>query len=107
MPVYITGMGLVTPAGCGLATTRKAILRGIEAFESTRLFSVPEDKRFPVGEVFDLPETPETKHLPRTHRLALTAAREAMVELYTNTRCRGHGCDHRGYADHGTGFGRR
>jgi len=74
--VYITGMGLVTSAGCGVFRTREVIRRGEKRIRPLSLFSVSQDNPLPVGEVG---EFIETGGIPRTHCLALTAAREAMA----------------------------
>jgi len=74
--VYITGMGLVTSAGCGVSRARDLIRNGCRKLRPLSLFPVSPDNRLPVGEVH---EFPETGGIPRTHRLALTAAREAMA----------------------------
>ncbi len=69
-------MGLVSPAGCGVSKTRDAIRRGEKKIRPLSLFSVSQDNRLPVGEVS---ESIETGGVPRTHQLALIAAKEAMV----------------------------
>ena len=74
--VYITGVGLVTSAGCGVSRAREVIRNGGRRIRPLSLFPVSPDNRLPVGEAH---EFPETGGIPRTHRLALTAAREAMA----------------------------
>jgi 3-oxoacyl-(acyl-carrier-protein) synthase len=74
--VYITGMGLVTSAGCGVSRARDVIRNGGRRIGPLSLFPVSPDNRLPVGEVH---EFPEIGGIPRTHQLALTAAREAMA----------------------------
>jgi 3-oxoacyl-(acyl-carrier-protein) synthase len=74
--VYITGMGLVTSAGCGVSRTLDVINRGEKRIGPLSLFPVSPDNRLPVGEVGGFIET---GGMPRTHQLALTAAREAMA----------------------------
>jgi len=74
--VFITGMGLVTPAGSGINRTRDVIRRGEKTIRPLSLFPVDEKNRLPVGEIMDFVET---GGLPRTHQLALTAAKEAMA----------------------------
>jgi len=74
--IYITGVGLVTSAGCGVSRTREVIRNGGRRIRPLSLFPVSPDNRLPVGEVH---EFPETGGIPRTHWLALTAAREAMA----------------------------
>lgn len=73
--VYITGMGLISPAGRGLDKTIGFFRKGAKNIRPVSLFSVSRDKRLPVGEVGD---SLEPGNMPRTHRLALTAAKEAL-----------------------------
>ncbi|MCF8144862.1 MAG: beta-ketoacyl-[acyl-carrier-protein] synthase family protein [Deltaproteobacteria bacterium] len=74
--VYITGMGLVTSAGCGVSKARGVIRSGETRIRPLSLFPVSRNNRLPVGEVG---EFLESGGVPRTHQLALTAAREAMA----------------------------
>lgn len=76
MRVYITGMGLISPAGRGLAKTRDFIKSGEKKIRPLSLFSVSQDKPLPVGEIID---SFEPAGVPRTHQLALAAAKEAMA----------------------------
>lgn len=74
--VFITGTGLITPVGRGAAETRSSIMKGLRGIGPVTLFPVPHGRSLPVGEVRGLPEG---SGLPRTHRLALLAAREALA----------------------------
>ncbi|EFK07765.1 beta-ketoacyl synthase, N-terminal domain protein [delta proteobacterium NaphS2] len=71
----IAGMGLITPLGKGVEQNWHALLKGNTGNGKLTLFDTPEDLSFPVGEV-SLPVPPG--EFPRTHKLALIAAREAM-----------------------------
>lgn len=73
--VAIAGMGLVTPLGNGVEQNWHALLKGQTGNGKLTLFDTPEDLSFPVGEV-PLPLPPGGP--PRTHRLALIAAEEAI-----------------------------
>lgn len=77
MRIFITGMGIISPVGKGAAQTERAIRQGLSGIQPLQLFSSAGVDPLPVGEV-DLPPTAET--VPRTHRLALLAAREALGE---------------------------
>ena len=68
-------MGLITPLGKGVEQNWRALLKGNTGNGKLTLFDTPEDLSFTVGEV-SLPMPPG--ELPRTHKLALIAAREAM-----------------------------
>ncbi len=74
---YITGMGAVTSAGLGTGPLKKMILEGKSALGPLTLFHVRPEHLFPVGSVVDSFTEEVDAGLPRTHRLALAAAREA------------------------------
>jgi len=69
-------MGLVSPAGQGLARTGDSIKSGDKKIRPLSLFSVFQDKPLPVGEITG---SFEPAGVPRTHQLALAAAKEAMA----------------------------
>jgi 3-oxoacyl-[acyl-carrier-protein] synthase-1/3-oxoacyl-[acyl-carrier-protein] synthase II len=75
MRIFITGMGLISPVGKGTAQTERAIRQGLSGIGLLDLFSSAGVEPLPVGEV-DLPTPAEG--VPRTHQLALLAAREAL-----------------------------
>jgi 3-oxoacyl-[acyl-carrier-protein] synthase-1/3-oxoacyl-[acyl-carrier-protein] synthase II len=80
MRVFVAGMGAVTPAGIGTAPLWKAVGTGARCLRPLSLF--PAATTLPAGEA-DLPESlgrDENPNLPRTHRMALAAAREALLE---------------------------
>ncbi len=69
------GMGAVTPAGLGVSSLRECLKDGTCFIDDLHLFPVSQENRFPVGEIqADL----EPDGIPRTHQLALCAAREAV-----------------------------
>ena len=74
--VIIAGMGLITPVAIGVAQNWAALERNETGIGKLTLFPTAADLSFPVGEVSGLgsPEGP-----PRTHRMALMAANEAMA----------------------------
>ncbi|MBL0712993.1 MAG: 3-oxoacyl-ACP synthase, partial [Desulfosarcina sp.] len=74
--VFIVGMGLITPLGRDVAGNAEALREGRCGLKALSLFKCPFEAPLPVGEVdgFRM-EGP----LPRTHQLALGAAREAMT----------------------------
>ncbi len=71
----IAGLGLVTPLGNGVEQNWAALLRGSTGNGNLTLFPTPDDISFPVGEV-----AVQLFHegLPRTHQLAVIAAKEAL-----------------------------
>lgn len=75
MRIFITGMGIISPVGNGADQTERSIRQGHSGIRPLRLFSSAALEPLPVGET-DLPPTAET--VPRTHHLALLAAREAL-----------------------------
>ncbi len=75
IPVYIAGAGIISALGSGLAATAAALRENSSAIVPLSLFPLVQGDSLPVGQVGGLEDMPE---LPRTHRLALTAARQAM-----------------------------
>lgn len=75
-PVFIAGMGIVSPLGRGLAQTLAALENNTTGISGLTLFTPPADRRLPVGEVRSVSGPAD---LPRTHRLARMAADEAMA----------------------------
>lgn len=69
-------MGVVSPLGCGVEATRKALLDGSRFLNPLELFPVPKGEPLPVGQVAILEQD---ERLPRTHRLARIAAAQAMA----------------------------
>jgi 3-oxoacyl-[acyl-carrier-protein] synthase-1/3-oxoacyl-[acyl-carrier-protein] synthase II len=74
--VFVVGMGLMTPLGKGVADNTIALREGRCGLKALSLFDCPFDEPLPVGEVAAFPTD---GLLPRTHQLALAAAREAMA----------------------------
>ncbi len=73
--VFITGLGAVCSVGQGRAALARAIQTSDHAFEPLDLFDPGSAGPLPAGQVPDL-DLPDG--LPRTHGLALLAAREAL-----------------------------
>ncbi|MFP3911054.1 MAG: beta-ketoacyl synthase N-terminal-like domain-containing protein [Desulfobacteraceae bacterium] len=73
--VCIAGIGLISPVACGVPETEAALKQGKQGIGPLTLFPVSRDNALPVGEVRIPVSDPK---LPRTHTLALMAAREAM-----------------------------
>ncbi len=74
-PVYIAGLGIVSPLGIGVETTFAALEANRTAVAPLRVFPVQQQPSLPVGQVEDLRGN---SHLPRAHRLGLLAAKQAM-----------------------------
>jgi len=73
--VYISGAGIISPLGNGLAATEKTLRENRSTIKPLELFPLLQDAPLPVGQVFDLKQS---SSLPRTHQLAYIAARQAM-----------------------------
>lgn len=76
--VYIAGMGLVSPIGHGLSQTKDSIKKAKKGIKPLSLFPTPQKEPLPVGEIS---ESFEINDIPRTHKLALIAAKEAMADF--------------------------
>ena len=74
--VYVIGIGLITPLARGVAETRSSIKEGKRGIRPITLFPVSQNAPLPVGEIHEIDDA---KGVPRTHSLALMAAREAMA----------------------------
>lgn len=75
--IYISGMGVISSIGRGIAETREAVQKGLKGIRPLRLFPTAPHQPLPVGEV---PGLIEDDSLPRTHQLARLAAEQAMAE---------------------------
>ena len=78
--VYIAGLGIISPLGEGLAATEEALRDNRSAIRPLDLFPLLHGEPLPTGQVRGLAEQSD---LPRTHRLALNAARQAMASANT------------------------
>ena len=81
--VVVTGMGAVTPLGANFSTSWEALLAGRDAQAPVELFSTA-DCRCHTAASCELPALPDlpskiARRFPRTTRLALPAAREALA----------------------------
>lgn len=77
MRAFVTGIGIVSPAGSGLEATLEALKNSSRALRPLSLLKASSKGPLPVGEMPDF-EAPEG--IPRTHALALAAARQALHE---------------------------
>ena len=83
--VFITGMGIISPLGDGLSETLKSLVSRKKGIRPLSLFPVLHGSALPVGEVpagipGDVNASEESGIvLPRSHRLALAAANEALA----------------------------
>lgn len=75
--IYITGMGIISPVGRGIPKTIRAIRKSISGIQPLSLFPAAKAGSLPVGEIKD---AIGTGNVPRTHSLALIAAREALSD---------------------------
>jgi len=74
-PVYIAGIGIVSPLGSGADETVEALRKNSSAVAPLRVFEVLQQRPLPVGQVAMVAED---STLPRAHRLAVAAARQAV-----------------------------
>lgn len=75
--IFITSLGIVSPAGCGVDAALESIRTAAPAVKPLTLFPVSHEPPLPVGEISSIPRQGD---FPRTHILALAAAREAMIK---------------------------
>lgn len=73
--VFISGLGVVSPVGADFDAIRQAIQSQAHGFKALDLFEAGQADPLPVGQV---PDLVLSDGLPRTHSLALAAARQAM-----------------------------
>lgn len=79
--VYIKGAGIISALGSGLGATEKALRENRSAIRPLSLFTLLHAPPLPVGQVSgDFLSEDEPSLVPRTHQLALVAARQAMAE---------------------------
>ncbi len=74
--ICIAGIGLISPLACGVPETWIALKAGKKGIGPLKLFPVAEGSSLPVGEVKTRLADPG---VPRTHNLALIAAKEALA----------------------------
>ena len=74
--IFITGMGVVSPLGSGVAETRVALAAGRCHLGPLSLFETPDNAPLPVGQI-RIPLG--MQDIPRTHQLARMAADQAMA----------------------------
>ena len=79
MKIYIIGMGIISPIGEGLLQTEDSIKKNIKGIKPLTLFTTAQNRPLPVGEIDRLFEKKDD--VPRTHRLAIAAAKEAMADF--------------------------
>lgn len=76
-PVYIAGIGIISPLGCGVNETAETLKQARCTLKPVTLFKISEGSPLAVGEV-DLANDPADP-LPRTHRLARMASDQALA----------------------------
>ncbi len=76
--VYIAGAGIISPLGRGLVATEKALRENRSAVRPLDLFPLVQGRPLPAGQVSGLDEPGP---LPRTHRLACSAALQAVADF--------------------------
>jgi 3-oxoacyl-[acyl-carrier-protein] synthase-1/3-oxoacyl-[acyl-carrier-protein] synthase II len=78
--VFISGLGLISVLGTDLNETRAAFDKGLRGIRPLDLFPTPDNQPLPVGEIRGLTLMGT---VPRTHRLARIAARQALAGVST------------------------
>ncbi len=76
--VYIAGAGITSPLGRGLVATEKALRENRSTLRPLQLFPLLQGRPLPTGQVSGLDEPGP---LPRTHRLAHSAAMQAIADF--------------------------
>lgn len=117
MRVFIAGLGIISPLGLGRQATLGTLRRGASGIKPVSLFPVFQTEPLPVGEIGEIIDI---KAVPRTHVLAMLAAREALAGINeppdaillgvtsggmpgTETLLRQKNCDPALYRHHGVG----
>lgn len=74
--IHIAGIGIISPLGCGLHATEQALRGNLSAIAPLQpgVFSIQQPPPLPVGQV----QEDLDPSLPRTHALAINAAKQAM-----------------------------
>jgi len=75
MRAFVTGIGIISPAGTGVPEFLESLKRSEPRITPLDLFAVPGDLPLPVGQVQSF--QPPTG-MPRTHALAIVAAKQAL-----------------------------
>lgn len=75
--IFITSIGILSPAGSGVDAALESIRTAVSAVKPLTLFPAAHEPALPVGEISSIPRQGD---FPRTHALALAAAREAMIK---------------------------
>ncbi len=74
--VFVAGIGIISPLGIGYEETKNSLRTGKSGIKSLSVFSVPHGEPLPSGEIsFEY-----SANVPRTHALALIAAKEAVKD---------------------------
>jgi len=74
--VFITGMGVMSPLGNGVPDLLDSLKKNRSGIKPLSLFPASAGNLFPAGEITGFEQTDE---VPRTHGIALAAAREALA----------------------------
>ena len=81
----ITGLGIVTAAGCGVDEVWRSITSGTSGLKPLSLFQSPRYGQIPVGEIReDLIALGAPLHSSRSDKLGWLAAREALASAKIN-----------------------
>jgi len=75
--VYISGVGIISPLGIGLAALEQALAENRSVIQPLSVLPLLQGDPLPVGQVREVEQPQEG--LPRTHCLAYAAAVQAMV----------------------------
>jgi len=73
--VYIAGIGIISPLGCGLDATELALRKNNSVIAPLNVFTTKQSPALPVGQIREIPGI---SSLPRTHQLGIVAAKQAM-----------------------------
>jgi len=76
--VFVAGIGIISPLGSGYEETKNSLKLGKSGIKPLSIFPVPHGNPLPSGEI----SFTHSGNIPRTHALALIAAREAVKDAH-------------------------
>ncbi len=75
--IFVAGIGIISPLGHGYEETKNSVKTGKTGIKPISIFPVPHGDPLPAGEI----SFTYSDNVPRTHALALIAAKEALKNV--------------------------
>jgi 3-oxoacyl-(acyl-carrier-protein) synthase len=75
--IFVAGIGIISPLGNGYEETKNSVKTGKTGIKPISIFPVPHGDPLPAGEI----SFTYSDNVPRTHALALIAAKEALKNI--------------------------